>query len=108
MISLTIWVSESGKGTSWQHGYAESHGQNCYPQLKILAVTDASVCNVSSSNEEGNWNNMSEGSSQEGKVQFFVMFTPRSEAQAQRASQELSTAPLFFFISFCFKRLKSF
>ena len=48
--------------------------------LKNLAVLDASVCNdsktdvVKRSNEEGNWNNMSEDSSQEEKVQFFVMF----------------------------------
>ena len=54
-----------------------------YPQLKNLAVTDASVCNdsktdvVKRSSEEGNWNNMSEDSSQEEKVQFFVMFTVR-------------------------------
>ena len=34
---------------------------------------------------------MSEDSSQEEKVQFFVIFTPLSEAQAPRASQELST-----------------
>ena len=90
-------VKNPGKGTSWQHGNAESHGQNCYPQLKNLAVIDASVCNdsktdvVKRSNEEGNWNNMNEDSSQKEKVRFLVMFTPRSEAQAQRASQELST-----------------
>lgn len=63
------------------------------PKLKNLAVVDASVCNdsktdvVKRSNEEGNWSDGSEDSSQEKEVQFFVMFTPRPEAQAQRASQ---------------------
>lgn len=61
------------------------------PKLKNLAVVDASVCNDSKtdvgSNEEGNWSDGSEDSSQEKEVQFFVMFTPRPEAQAQRASQ---------------------
>ena len=37
------------------------------------------------------WNSMSEDSSQELKMRFFVMFTPSSETQAQRASLELST-----------------
>ena len=46
---------------------------------------------VKPSNEEGNWNSMSEDSLQQVKMQFFVMFTPSSKAQAQRASQELST-----------------
>ena len=71
--------------------------RSCYPQLRNLAVIDASVCNdsktdvVKRSNEQGNWNSVREDSSQEEKMRFFVMFTPSSEAQAQRASQELST-----------------
>ena len=46
---------------------------------------------VKLSNEEGKWSHMSEDSSQKEEAQFFVMFTPSSEAQAQRASQEPST-----------------
>ena len=71
--------------------------KRCYPQLKNSAVVDASGCNDSKtdvlkrSKEEGNWNSMSENSSQEEKMRFFVMFTLSSVTQAQRASQELST-----------------
>ena len=63
------------------------------PRVENLAVVDAFVCNgpktdvLKSSNEEGNWSDMSEDSSQDEKMQFCMMFTPRPEAQTQRASQ---------------------
>ena len=49
------------------------------PQLKNLAVIDASVCDDSKTDvvKRSNRGRMSEDSSQEEKVQFFVMFTPR-------------------------------
>ena len=51
-------------------------------------MQDSKTDVVKRSNEEGNWNHMSEDSSLKEKAQFFVMFTPSLEAQAQRVSQE--------------------
>ena len=62
--------SHAVKILAWQHGDAESHRHNSYPQLKNSADIDASVGNdfktdvVKPSNEEGNWNRMSEDSLQ--------------------------------------------